>query len=376
MRPPTQPPRGRPAVVRPARPGIIRRAVMTLPSAREFQPPDPHRPAPRAVPRGGRPWAVAVILVGLMAVAYGPVRRFGFVPFDDPQNVTDQPHVRAGLTAAGWRWAWTSFDQGPWMPLSRLSYLWDARAFGLDPRAMHVENVALHAAAGVLLYLWLAEATGAAGRAAVVAALFVVHPTHVESVAWITERRDVLSGSLLMGAVWAYVRHARTGGRAAYAAAVGLYAASLLAKATGMTAPALLLLLDAWPLRRAGRVGRGRLLWEKVPFVALAVPAAALAVYGQRVAGAAVPLADEPVAARVANALVTTVLYAAKTAVPTGLSPMYLPPRGGWSPGQVVAAAAVLTAGIGAAVWRRGGGGRPWRSGWPGSWSPWAPRAG
>jgi tetratricopeptide (TPR) repeat protein len=297
-------------------------------------------------------WFVAGVLVVLAVVTYWPVQHFGFIEFDDPENVVNEPHVAAGLTRDGLRWAFTSVATGPWMPLSRLSYLLDRNWNGLQPGAMHVENVVLHVAAGILLFLWLADASGRPGRSAAVAALFVVHPVHVESVAWITERRDVLSISLLMAATWAYVRYAEApgaaAGRWAYLATVGLYVGSLLAKATGMTFPVLMLLLDVWPLRRlrpgGGGVARRRVLLDKVPFAALAVPVAIVAAYGQRAIGASVSLAAEPLPARVANALVTTVLYAWKLAIPTRLAAYYVAPQGGWAPGDVAAAAAALTA--------------------------------
>ena len=292
-------------------------------------------------------WAVSCLLVALTALAYAPVRRLGFVPWDDQILITDEPHVRAGLTADGVRWALTSCDRGPWMPLSRLSYMADRQWFGLRPLPMHVQDVALHAAAAMMLFLFLVEATGGAvGRSGVTAALFAVHPMHVESVAWLSERRDVQCLALLTGSLWAYARYARRGGRVAYAAAVGLYAAAVVAKATAMTVPAILLLLDAWPLRRlpsrGDRAGWRRTLLEKVPFAAAAVPVAVVAAYGQRAGGETSSLAATPVSARVANALVTTVQYAEKLAVPRGLSAIYLAPIGGWPPGPVAAAATLI----------------------------------
>ncbi len=306
---------------------------------------------PIAPPSSARRWAVVALLVALAAAVYGPVRHYGFIRFDDPENVADEPHVAAGLTAGGLRWAATSCLMGHWVPLTRVTYLLDRRWWRLDPGVMHVEDVALHAATAAVLFGFLAEATGAAGRSAAVALVFVVHPMHVESVAWLTERRDVLSTPLLLGSFWAYVRYARAGrpGRwAAYAAALVLYAASLSAKAMGMTAPALLLLLDGWPLGRLPVWGDGRgwrrVVLEKVPFAALAVPVAAMAMHAQRSVGAAASLAAVPPSARVANGLVTTVLYVGKLAWPARLSAMYLTPPGGWAPGQVVAAAGLVGA--------------------------------
>jgi hypothetical protein len=297
-------------------------------------------------------WAISALLVALAAIVYAPVARFGFVNFDDPGNVSEEPHVAAGLTPDSVWWALTAHSMGHWVPLTRLSYLLDHAWCGLDPGVMHVENVALHAAAGVILFLFLADATGAVGCAATVAAVFVVHPMHVESVAWITERRDVLSTPPLLGAMWGYVRYVRGGSprvrRAWYALAVGLYAVSLLAKAMGMTLPALLLLIDLWPLRRpppAQRTGWRRLLVEKVPFLALATGAAGMALFAQQSTGAAQSLAAIPLYDRLADGLVTTVIYVAKLLVPIRLSAVYVPPVEGW-PAWQVAGSAVFIAGL------------------------------
>jgi tetratricopeptide (TPR) repeat protein len=295
--------------------------------------------------------AISLLIILLAAASYSPVRRFGFVRLDDPQNVSEEPHVAGGFSASSLRWALSGFTMGHWVPLTRLTYLIDQRYFGLDPRAMHVENVALHAAGGVLLFLLLADATGAAGRSAVVGALFVVHPMHVESVAWITERRDVLSTPLLLGAIWAYVGYCRARQRGVrqglYCVSLALLAASLLAKAMGVTVPALLLLLDAWPLHRLparGAPGWGRVLLEKVPFALLAAPVAVLAVAAQASAGAAQSLAELSISDRLANGVVTAVLYAAKLVAPVRLSVIYVRPLDGWPVWQVIVAGALTVA--------------------------------
>ena len=304
------------------------------------------------MPRPGWSWLVVPLLILLTAAVYRPVADYGFVNYDDPQVVTDNPHVAPGLTTANARWAVTGFAAGHWEPLTWWSLQTDESLWYARPGALHVENVVLHAASVVLLFGGLTAATGAVGRSAVVAALFAVHPMHVESVAWITERRDALSTPPLLAAVWAYVVYARsTRWRRplAYAAVLVLYALSLLAKATGMTLPLVLLLVDVWPLDR-----RDRWPWrviEKLPLVAMAVPAAVLAVAAQRAVGATSTLSDLTPAMRLANALVTTCLYVAKLAVPTGLAVFY--PHPGDRPLATVVAAALLLAGATAVAWRQ-----------------------
>ncbi len=293
---------------------------------------------------------VPLALLGLTWAVYAPVHSYGFVDYDDPDVVTNNPHVNGGLTPANAAWAITGFAAGHWEPLTWWSLQADVSLWRGRPGPMHVENVLLHAAGSCLLFGLLASATGQLRRSAMVAALFAVHPMHVESVAWITERRDVLSTPLLLLAVWAYVRHARAGGQrwAWYAAFLALYALSLSAKATGMTMPVALLLLDVWPLRRSGGA---RLVVEKVPVAVLALATAILAAAAQRAVGAASSLADLSVADRLANAVVTTVLYIAKLAVPTGLSALY--PHPGTRPLPAVVAAGGLLALVTLFAWRQ-----------------------
>ncbi len=291
---------------------------------------------------------VPLALFGLVAAVYWPVARFGFVDFDDP-DVAMNPHVRGGLTAADVRWAVTGFAVGHWEPLTWWSLQADASAWHGRAGPMHVENAALHWAGSVVLYGLLVTATGAVGRSAAVAALFAVHPMHVESVAWVTERRDVLSTPLLLAAVWAYVRCARNRRWASYGAFLILYALSLSAKATGMTLPVVLLLIDFWPLQRTD--GWGRRLLEKVPAAVLAAATAAAAAAAQRAAGAASSLAEIGVGDRLTNAVVTTVVYVVKLAVPTGLAAFY--PHPGTRPAAAVVAAAGLLAAVTVLAWRQ-----------------------
>ena len=321
---------------------------------------------------------VPLLLLGLTWAVYAPVGRYGFVGYDDPDVIVDNPHVGTGLTWANVRWAATGFAVGHWEPLTWWSLQADASAWHGRAGPMHVENALLHAVGSAVLYGMLAAATGSAGRSAVVAALFAVHPMHVESVAWLTERRDVLSTPPLLAAIWAYARFARAAGRrrwAWYAVMFGLYCVSLSAKATGMTLPAVLLLLDVWPLGRSAlargataveadpRQGRGRmagrlasprwlgLVAGKAPLAVPAVGVAVLAVAAQRAAGAASSFDTLTLGQRLANAAVTAVVYVAKLAVPVDLAVIY--PHPGSRPAAAVVAATALLALVTAVAWRQ-----------------------
>jgi tetratricopeptide (TPR) repeat protein len=297
-----------------------------------------------------------LIVLGLLAVValvYLPVSRFGFVEFDDPYYVYDNPHLAAGLCPANLTFAFTSFIGANWNPLVWLSFELDQMLFHLNPHAMHVENVVLHGITTVILFLLLAEATGCQWRSATVAALFAVHPMHVESVAWISERKDVLSTPLLFAAIAMYVRYARskvTKTRAGYyAVALLLYALSLSAKSMGVTLAGILLLLDLWPLQRSSinqSISKWKLL-DKLPFVALAAAASIVTMIAQRSAGAITAL---PFSLRISNAVVCMVIYISKLVFPTGLAVYYPLPSS--RPVEAVVACAVLILLITAIAWR------------------------
>jgi tetratricopeptide (TPR) repeat protein len=308
-------------------------------------------PAVRASPASlGNPakavhLGIASALAFLVAATFFPVHAFPFVSFDDPQNVLQEPHIVGGLTGSNLRWTLTAFKLGIWAPLTQITFLCDGTFLALKPGPMHVENVVLHLLGAWTLYAMLAFSTGAIGRSAVVAALFAIHPMHVESVAWITERRDVLGAPLLFGAMFFYCRYVRAGGAGSaagwYTAALAAYGLSLTAKATGITAPLILLLLDYWPLHRK-RGDLGQILLEKIPFVCLAVPVAVIAVHGQQDAGAMASVIGIPLPLRLGNTVVSCVEYLAKLTVPTGLCVLYPFPVDGRPAGQVAAAAVLL----------------------------------
>jgi len=266
----------------------------------------------------------AVLLVLLVTFAvYAPVLRHGFVEWDDPYYVTENSHVRAGLNASGVAWAFTSREHANWHPLTWLSHMADVSLFGMSPWGHHLTSVLLHLANTLLLFLALRRMTRAPWRSLTVAALFAMHPLHVESVAWVAERKDVLSTTFWMAALWAYARYAERPGRARYALVALAFAFGLMAKPMLVSLPLTLLILDGWPLRR---VGEGRLAdwWprviEKLPLIAMSLAVSITAWVAQRSAGA---ISDTPLATRLANAVLGYAGYLEKTIWPTGLCAFY-----------------------------------------------------
>jgi Flp pilus assembly protein TadD len=288
---------------------------------------------------------------------YAGVSGHAFLWFDDNRYVTENPMVRAGLTWRGVEWAFTTLAVSNWHPLTWLSHMLDVELFGLDPGVHHLVNVALHAVNAALVFVALGRLTGAPWRSAMVAALFAVHPTHVESVAWVAERKDVLSTLLGLLALLAYAGWARRGGAARYLAVVACFAASLLAKPMWVTFPFLLLVLDAWPLQRwegspipldpgpppTPRRGMGALLLEKVPLLALSIASSAVTVLAQSRGGAVKGL-DLGVAERLGNAAVAYVRYVGKTAWPSPLA-IYYPLLPGGIPAWQAILAGLLVVG-------------------------------
>jgi tetratricopeptide (TPR) repeat protein len=274
-------------------------------------------------------------LLALAAVwLYAPVRELPFLHFDDGQYVTGNSHVLQGLDWEGVRWAFTTFLASNWHPLTWLSHMADVSLFGRGPAAPHVENAVLHGLCAALVFLALARLTGQEARAAAAALLFAVHPQHVESVAWVAERKDLLCALFGLVALWAWPGWARGGSRAAYGVALGAHALGLLAKPMLVSLPLLLLLLDAWPLRRPWSA---RLLAEKLPFLALSVASSIMTLSAQ---GTAMQL-EVALPYRVDNAWIALVLTLGQSLVPVGLAAMYPHPVY-WPTLGVVGAIAVL----------------------------------
>jgi Flp pilus assembly protein TadD len=284
---------------------------------------------------------VAAALAVVATVAYAPAGRLPFVNYDDNEYVLRNPHTLAGLTRETVHWAFTTAYDLNYHPLTWVSLAIDTSMTGsTDPaalsRTMHRTNVALHAASAAVLFLLLAMATGADAPAAFAAAVFAVHPAHVESVAWVSERKDVLCGLFFLLAVTGHVLfvQARTPSRRwpMYAATVLAGVAALLSKPMAVTLPVVLLAIDFWPLRRfawgptpAGRaITVRRAVVEVLPLVAAAIALSWITYVAQENAGAVQTIGDRPMMSRVLHVPVNYVRYLGKIVWPTDLSPYYM----------------------------------------------------
>jgi tetratricopeptide (TPR) repeat protein len=271
--------------------------------------------------------AVCLALAAITFAVFGQTAGFGFVNYDDQEYVYKNPMVAKGLTLKGAVWALTFGDIGHWHPLTWLSHMADCQAYGLWAGGHHLTNVALHAVAAVLLFLALREMTGSLWRSAFVAAVFAIHPLRAESVAWISERKDVLSGVFFMLTLWAYARYARQPTRGRYTAVVLAYAFGLLSKNTLVTLPFVLLLLDWWPLNRMGRMALfGGLVKEKIPLFLLSLGSCVATVLVPEKVTGSVRLSFLE---RVGNAVVSYGVYLRQMVFPSGLAIPYLNPPNG-----------------------------------------------
>lgn len=308
---------------------------------------------------------VSLLLFGVVAGVFAPGLRNDFVNYDDPGYVTENPYVQRGLTLANLRWALASGAAANWHPLTWLSHMADCTLFGLQPAGHHLTSVLLHACNAGLLFLGLHRMTRATGRSFLVALLFGVHPLRVESVVWVAERKDVLSGLFFLLTILAYAQYLRTSrvpgrkSRRYYVAAVGAFALGLMSKPMLVTLPCVLLLLDWWPLQRfapaataasssPARVMR-ELAWEKTPFFLLAAASSVVTYAVQQSHGAVVQVHAISLGDRTANMLVSYFRYLAKAVWPADLAlPYPYPPH--WPGPMVLLAGAGLALGTGGAV--------------------------
>ncbi len=300
--------------------------------------------------------ALAVGLAAVTAAVFGRALGVPFIGFDDPEYVTQNAHVLEGLTPRAIAWALGTGHAANWHPLTWLSHLLDVTLFGLSPAGHHATSVALHCVNAALLLVLLARLTGAPGRSLLAAALFALHPLRVESVAWIAERKDVLSGFFWLATTLAYVAFVRARTRRRYLAVVALLALGLASKPTLVTLPFALLLLDAWPLGRLdlahpSRAAAWPLVREKLPLFALSAASSAVTLATQGAWGALRPMQHVALPARIANAVVALVAYLAKTAWPASLAVFYPYPAPAPPPLEVGLAAAALL-GATALAWR------------------------
>lgn len=305
-----------------------------------------------------RPPGLGFLLLVLIAAAYWSVAGHGFITYDDPFYVTKNPDVNTGLTFKNVQWAFTAMHASNWHPLTWISHMADCQWFGLDARAHHLLNLGWHAVNSLLLFALLRRLTGSTWRSWFVAALFALHPMHVESVAWVSERKDVLSTFFFLLALLAYTRFARQKSRLAYGAALLSFALGVLSKPMVVTLPCVLLLLDFWPLRRfewkltmQNLNHFSRLLLEKIPFFLLTVLSCVLTVMAQTRGGSVAPTYDINLVQRAINSVIAYGWYVWRLFVPVDQAIIYplLPNRETW---QLLAAAALLLGVTALVLWR------------------------
>jgi tetratricopeptide (TPR) repeat protein len=308
-------------------------------------------PASRGVNRVAV-FTVCGLLLLAVFVVFGQTVAFEFVNFDDGEYVSDNPHLTHGLTGQSVAWAFTTNRCHNWHPLTWLSYMLDYQFYGPKPWGYHLTNVLLHAATAILLLLVLWRLTGDFWPSAFVAAVFAVHPLRAESVAWVSERKDVLSGLFFMLTLGAYVGCVRRPfSLLRYLGVVALFALGLMAKPMLVTLPFVLLLLDYWPLERMA-IGWRRLVAEKLPLMALSAASCVVTPWAQ---GTAIERLDIlPLSTRIANASISYVTYLWQLFCPARLAAFYPPQPGGSPPWYVVGALLLLVCiCIGAVMWRR-----------------------
>ncbi len=286
-----------------------------------------------------------LFLLGVTGFVYGAVAGHDYIVVDDPAYVIMNPWVNEGLTGPGVAWAFTSLHAFNWHPLTWLSHMADVEFLGPDPAGPHLVSAALHLVATALLFFALRRLGGRDAESLAVAAIFALHPMHVESVAWVSERKDVLSACFSFLALWTWAWYAARPGLGRYLLVTLWVAAALLSKPMAVTLPLILWLLDVWPLGRAGWTqGRrlGMLLLEKVPLLLLAAGVGLLTLAAQQ-PGVENSAETLPLFARLGNALVAYERYLAFAVWPVGLSAFY--PHPGWLPlPRVLLAAAILLA--------------------------------
>jgi tetratricopeptide (TPR) repeat protein len=279
----------------------------------------------------------AALLASAIIALYAPILHSPFIKLDDADYVTQNPHVRAGLTWSTAVWAFTTTEAGNWHPLTWLSHAADVQMFGVDPAGHHGVNLLLHAVNAMLLFAFWSRATGRYGRAFLVAALFAVHPLNVESVAWVAERKNLLSMFFSLSCLLAYVAYVRQPGLGKYMLVASTFAAALMAKPMAITLPCVLLLLDYWPFGRVlgiptsqclavKQVSLRRLMVEKLPLFGLSAASAVATIMAQQVAVASIQQFSFPI--RLENALYSYAIYAWKTLWPTSLALPYPHPGG------------------------------------------------
>ena len=318
-----------------------------------------HPVARTTVSKTGVIFGICAVLAGVTWLVFGQTLGHQFVTYDDPQYVYENANVAAGLSVKGVSWAFTHKVGGNWHPLTTISHMFDCQLYGLKPKGHHFSNVLLHTIAVILLFLVLRQMTGALWRSAFVAALFAIHPLHVESVAWISERKDVLSALFFLLTLGAYIRYVRRPSVTSYLLLLLVFAFGLMSKPMLVTVPFVLLLLDYWPLGRirVPKFAKGParrpatksawsvisgLITEKIPLFALSALSSAVTLLAQLYSKTAID--QLPFGWRLKNAAVSYVAYIWEMFWPAGLAAFYPHPNDRLPLWQVLLAIAFLIA--------------------------------
>src|SRR5580704_10167611 len=280
-----------------------------------------------SLPKVNHGWltiAICIALAGLTWLIFGQTLWHDFVNYDDPRYVYENTRITGGLSISGIAWAFTHIHSLNWHPLTTISHMLDCQLYGLKAGWHHFTNVLLHTLATILLFRALEQMTGAVWRSAFVGAVFAIHPLRVESVTWIAERKDVLSGVFFMLTLLAYVCYVRSPRVGRYLVVVFLFVCGLMSKPMLVTLPFVLLLLDYWPLARIkGQFGK-RVL-EKIPLIALSAVSSIITFLVQK--GAVGRAEDLPILERINNAVVSYVLYIWQMLWPVNLAVFYPHPE-------------------------------------------------
>ncbi|HBB15552.1 MAG TPA: hypothetical protein DCZ97_00600 [Syntrophus sp. (in: bacteria)] len=292
----------------------------------------------------------SLLAVGVLIV-YWQVGRFDFIRYDEELYITENAHVLSGVSYDGFIWALTTLDAGNWHPLTWLSLMLDRELYGMNAGGYHWTSVILHMANGLLLFLVLIRMTGQLWQSGVVAGLFLIHPLHVESVAWVAERKDVLSGLFWMSSLCGYARYVEKPLVGRYLWVVLFFVLGLMSKPMVVTLPFVLLLLDYWPLGRMERSTVIRLLYEKAPLFFLSAASSVITFIAQKEGEAVASLQHLPFIDRLGNAVVAYARYLGKTVWPVHLSFFYPHPVA-WPYGKILLSGSLLVL-ISILIWRR-----------------------
>jgi len=292
---------------------------------------------------------LSVLLAGLLLLVFSGLRNDTFIIFDDPEYVTENTNIHDGITWTGLQWAFTTFTNSNWHPLTWLSHMLDIQLFGLDPSGHHFTSLLLHMASTTLLFTILYKISGSLWQSYITALLFGIHPAHVESVAWIAERKDVLSGFFFMLTLWSYERYVSKPGMRRYWPIIAFFSLGLMSKPMLITLPFLLLLLDYWPLRRLNAPGSeinpkknsmAGLIYEKIPLFLLSIASGIITYIAQLRGGSTPALAAASHMTNIASGLISYVKYTGKLLWPQDLAIFY--PRTDFPTIEIVLASLVV----------------------------------